>query len=231
MAKVAVQYFYDSFVGKQTEVHIINICGENRHLRQARKRYVAFKRPTAMTNKLKIYLFFTFCFSAIQYVYSQTFTGRIFNQEDSLPVMFVNIVQIDSSGNLLKGTTTNENGEFTLRLLKNTEMIKITHLPEFAEIHVKNLNVDIGDAMDLDTIPMIKAPNYLQVQFNGISKKKERRNQSKLVNDYNRKVKAYQNRDVEINGKTISLNADSYKQNDTERLQLIYILNLNEIKK
>jgi hypothetical protein len=110
-------------------------------------------------------------------------------------------------------------------------MIKITHLPEFAEIHVKNLNVDIGDAMDLDTIPMIKAPNYLQVQFNGISKKKERRNQSKLVNDYNRKVKAYQNRDVEINGKTISLNADSYKQNDTERLQLIYILNLNEIKK
>ncbi|HPT40563.1 MAG TPA: hypothetical protein PLQ44_03105, partial [Candidatus Paceibacterota bacterium] len=38
LAKVAVQCFYDSFVGKQTVVHLINICGENRHLRQARKR-------------------------------------------------------------------------------------------------------------------------------------------------------------------------------------------------
>ncbi len=39
--KLAVQWFYDSFVGKQTEVHIINICGENRHLRQARNRYAS----------------------------------------------------------------------------------------------------------------------------------------------------------------------------------------------
>jgi hypothetical protein len=39
LAQVAVQYFYDSFVGKQTVVHLINICGENRHPRQARKRY------------------------------------------------------------------------------------------------------------------------------------------------------------------------------------------------
>ncbi len=39
LAKVAVTCFYDSFVGKQTLVHLINICGENRHLRQARNRY------------------------------------------------------------------------------------------------------------------------------------------------------------------------------------------------
>jgi hypothetical protein len=38
LAKVAVQCFYDSFVGKQTVEHLINICGENRHLRQARNR-------------------------------------------------------------------------------------------------------------------------------------------------------------------------------------------------
>lgn len=40
LAKVAVKCFYDSFVGKQTLVHLINICGENRHLRQARNRYM-----------------------------------------------------------------------------------------------------------------------------------------------------------------------------------------------
>ena len=37
--KVAVQCSADTFVVNQTLVLRINICGENRHLRQARKRY------------------------------------------------------------------------------------------------------------------------------------------------------------------------------------------------
>jgi len=39
LAKVAVQCFADTFVVNQTLVLRINICGENRHLRQARNRY------------------------------------------------------------------------------------------------------------------------------------------------------------------------------------------------
>jgi hypothetical protein len=39
LAKVAVQCFADIFVVYQSSVLRINICGENRHLRQARKRY------------------------------------------------------------------------------------------------------------------------------------------------------------------------------------------------
>jgi len=39
LAKVAVQCSADTFVVKQTLVFRINICGENRHLRQARNRY------------------------------------------------------------------------------------------------------------------------------------------------------------------------------------------------
>jgi hypothetical protein len=42
LAQVAVQCFYDRFVGKQTAVHLINICGENRHLRQARNRNLQY---------------------------------------------------------------------------------------------------------------------------------------------------------------------------------------------
>ena len=40
LAKVAVQCSADTFVVNQTFVLRINICGENRHLRQARKRYL-----------------------------------------------------------------------------------------------------------------------------------------------------------------------------------------------
>jgi hypothetical protein len=39
LAKVAVQRSADTFVVNQTLDLRINICGENRHLRQARKRY------------------------------------------------------------------------------------------------------------------------------------------------------------------------------------------------
>jgi len=39
LAKVAVQCSVDTFVVNQTLVLRINICGENRHLRQARNRF------------------------------------------------------------------------------------------------------------------------------------------------------------------------------------------------
>jgi len=40
LAKVAVQYSADTFLVNQTLVLRFNICGENRHLRQARNRYL-----------------------------------------------------------------------------------------------------------------------------------------------------------------------------------------------
>jgi hypothetical protein len=43
LAKVAVQCSAETFVVNQTLVLRINICGENRHLRQARNRYMALK--------------------------------------------------------------------------------------------------------------------------------------------------------------------------------------------
>ena len=44
LAKVAVQCSADSFVVNQSLVLCINICGENRHLRQARNRYLDNKQ-------------------------------------------------------------------------------------------------------------------------------------------------------------------------------------------
>ncbi len=43
LAKVAVQCSADTFVVNQTLVLRINICGENRHLRQAQKRSIQTK--------------------------------------------------------------------------------------------------------------------------------------------------------------------------------------------
>src|SRR5690606_10314971 len=45
LAKVAVQCSADTFVVNQSLVLRINICGENRHLRQARKRCAKVSAP------------------------------------------------------------------------------------------------------------------------------------------------------------------------------------------
>lgn len=50
LAKVAVQCSADTFVVNQSLVLRINICGENRHLRQARNRYSQYY-PTESTRK------------------------------------------------------------------------------------------------------------------------------------------------------------------------------------
>lgn len=51
LAKVAVQCSADTFVVNHSLVLRINICGENRHLRQAPKRCVQFYRATNQRHK------------------------------------------------------------------------------------------------------------------------------------------------------------------------------------
>jgi hypothetical protein len=51
LAKVAVSFSADTFVVKESSVLRINICGENRHLRQAANRYVQPYGDSATTNE------------------------------------------------------------------------------------------------------------------------------------------------------------------------------------
>ena len=56
LAKVAVQCSADTFVVNQSLVLRINICGENRHLRQARNRYATVsKNAENLALKIKNY--------------------------------------------------------------------------------------------------------------------------------------------------------------------------------
>ncbi len=56
LAKVAVQFSAGTFVVNQSLVLRINICGENRHLRQARNRYNALPRTDRLiaTSRLNL---------------------------------------------------------------------------------------------------------------------------------------------------------------------------------
>jgi hypothetical protein len=50
LAKVAVQCSADTFVVNQSLVLRINICGKNRHLRQAPKRWQKLEKKIAKNN-------------------------------------------------------------------------------------------------------------------------------------------------------------------------------------
>jgi len=57
LAKVAVQCSAETFVVNQSLVLRVNICGENRHLRQARNRYQRVDyRPQNAYVKSKVYM-------------------------------------------------------------------------------------------------------------------------------------------------------------------------------
>jgi len=57
LAKVAVQCSADTLVVNQSLVLRINICGENRHLRQARKRYgKGYFEPTLKHEHKRVFL-------------------------------------------------------------------------------------------------------------------------------------------------------------------------------
>jgi hypothetical protein len=57
LAKVAVHFSADTFVGNQSLVLRINLGAENRHLRQARNRYLLFYKKTQL-NEIKHFRIF-----------------------------------------------------------------------------------------------------------------------------------------------------------------------------
>lgn len=74
-----------------------------------------------MIGKFKI-LFIALSFLFIQILSAQTLKGELYYPGDSLPAMFVNIVQVDSSGKILSGTTTNDKGKFILQISKKLNL-------------------------------------------------------------------------------------------------------------
>lgn len=176
-----------------------------------------------MTLKFRLLLLFLAIMSTIG-LSAQTLKGEIFNREDSLPIMFANLTLVDSLGNFLKATSTNDKGEFVIQTPKDADIMKIFQLPDFAELQIVNLNQGFSDTLNLGRLPMIKAPPYLQVQYKEMSKRKERNNQKQIIKSYNQKVNNYDDLTIKVNNQVVRLNVKSIKQERSERLKLIYVL-------
>jgi len=181
-------------------------------------------------NPIKLLFIVLFGLTASLHLSGQNIKGTVFNLEDSLPVSILTVVVYDSTGRVLTGTLTDENGKFMIRLPESSDKMKISSL-DFVELYIINLYPEFKDTLNLGQIPMIKSTPYLQVQFKGVSEAKERRYQKQIIKDYNKKLKSYGDILMTWNEEDIPIIAKLEDQETSKRLKLSYILNFEKIKK
>ena len=133
MAKVAVQWSADTYVINQSLVLRINICGENRHLRQARNR-CRQANPKIMRKYILITLLLFYNTSFCQVVVN----GKI-KSNDGKELQFVNI----GIKNKNIGTVSDENGKFSLKI----DNSKTNEILTFSYVGFEELNIKIEDVL------------------------------------------------------------------------------------
>lgn len=167
-----------------------------------------------------------------QSLFAQTIKGKLYNQKDSSAGEFIKIVSVDSSENILNGATSDRNGEFQINLPNQTNYLKIMGGVEYSEIKIIGFdNYKKHDTLyNIGSIPVIQAPQFIQVQFKGISRRRERKNQEYIIEDYNKKVLSY--KDIEVSrsqGNFKMLQKPEKAKNNSNRLKLVYYISLNEL--
>jgi hypothetical protein len=159
---------------------------------------------------------------------AQIVNGKLYDIKDSSALEFATIACVNASENDLLRVTSDENGEFQINLPLGTFYLKIFKFSEYAEIKIININLSL-DTVNIGPIPLIRAPEFIQVQFKGISRRRERKNQENLIKEYNKKINKYH--DIEVsrpNGKFKMIQKAEMK-NDESRLNLVYQINFNEL--
>lgn len=160
---------------------------------------------------------------------AQVLTGQLIDQSDSLPVEFASVVCIDSDQNNLSGTVTNQDGVFFIDVTKKAEALRIYKPSELAELHITGIKHGFDDTLDIGQLPIFEAPTYLKVSYVNISAKKVKRLRKQSIKKFNRKIKRCGDKTVLINNKPVKFKAKPVERYGSERLKLVYEVNMNSI--
>ena len=158
---------------------------------------------------------------------SQTLKGQIYDLKDSIPVSFATIIIRDFTDKNLVVQSANLEGQFNIQLPKQPYYLIIAG-SGYALLKIINITKEYSDTLDLGQLPLIAIP-LVQVSFRGISERKERRFQRKLVKDYNRNLMARKNQLVEIKNKQVYMTVEKIRETDSERMTILYVIDMNEI--
>jgi hypothetical protein len=166
----------------------------------------------------------------LQTLPAQIVSGKLYDIKDSSAVEFASIVCVNASEKFLTQVHSDQKGEFQINLPLETYYLKISKFVEYSEIRIINITHSL-DTLNIGSIPIIKTPEYIQVQFKDISRRKERKNQESLLKEYNRKINKYPDIGVSRpNGKFKMIRKAEIKNNES-RLNLFYQINFNDLIK
>jgi len=181
-----------------------------------------------MIKKSKIlFLIAGLCMSGI--LSAQMLKGRLYSLNDSLPVIYWIISTVDSSDQILTATMSDIKGDFLIPVPKGTCYLSITHI-NYWELQLFNLNQASPDTSDIGAIPMVEPfPYLINVQFVGISARKNKRKQKQHMRSYNKLVKQCDDIIAERGTCKVRLIATTAGNGKSEELRVIYKIDFMEL--
>ncbi|OYU94943.1 MAG: hypothetical protein CFE21_14795 [Bacteroidetes bacterium B1(2017)] len=167
-------------------------------------------------------------------VAAQTITGRLYDYTDTLTFVDYEIVSVlDTNQKTSYTTSTSKDGMFTIKIDSTSQVIRIGNGVNnifYSEIRIINIkNGRSFNSINLGTIPMIKCPSSIQVQYKGLSKKQVQKRQHQLLKDYNKKINGYKDLIIVQATREFVMTHQSEKTNNSTKLKLVYTIDFNDL--
>jgi hypothetical protein len=159
---------------------------------------------------------------------AQMVSGKLYDIKDSSAVEFATIVCVNTSENAVTRVFSDENGEFQINLPLGTFYLKIFKSVEYSEIKIININKSL-DTVNIGSIPLIRAPEFIQVQYKSISGRRERKKQESLIKEYNKMVNRYHEIEIKRPYGKFKMIQKAESKKDESRINLVYQINFNEL--
>lgn len=119
-----------------------------------------------------IFLILLFALTVNSFVYSQTISGTVFNNEN-MPIPFANVILCSSDSAFIDGTLTDENGFFSIENHSNVDMINISCLgyeckmlsisADLERIVLNPSNIELGEVVISAGLPKTRIKNGAMV--------------------------------------------------------------------
>jgi hypothetical protein len=178
--------------------------------------------------KLVLFFFVKVCFSNSSHALH--ITGQILNYEDSSSMEFVIIQVFNNENEFIVGTATDLNGFFSI-LLSDSGIYKMrtkyyTKSSEFEIIGIYYNNVD---SVNLGKLFFVNGPNIIHTSFKSISKNKNKRKQTKIIEKHNNSIKSH--KDIVITDANITYNMTvKYETIEkTDMLKFVYVVRYEDL--
>jgi hypothetical protein len=158
---------------------------------------------------------------------AQIIKGKLCVPNDSSVVVSATVACFNVSDQILNGVNCETNGDFQINLPFGVDYLKITSLG-YSVVKIIRVQASL-DTINIESIPLIRLPEIIQVQFKGISSRKEKKCRENIIKEYNKRIKKYGDLKLCSQYRNFKLIKMTERKNVEGRKGLLYIIDFNKI--